>query len=901
MASPPTSESAITSAGSASASGFDCLPDDLVHHVLSFLPAPDAARTSLLSRRWRNLWVSMPCLDIDSRGSTMLSNARSLFLNTLSVRDYFIHGCHDLILASPYLTKVVLEHVVLHDCHFGTLNSGCPALENLELLEVNIQFTEISSTSLKHLRIVNCMMDCKFWIRTPNLLTMCLDGVECKSSPILEYLPYLTTASVSVYGFPLEDSEDEDLSEEKDEDLSDEHHIEYNILGVLSHARSLNLIAPLREALLEGCLLTCPVFNNLKCLVLGDWCMAFDLYPLRCVLKQSPILEELCVELREKECEYCKENAPPFSYSYGEILPFKCHRLKTVKIKCGERDERFIALVKLFFKISVCIEKFDLDRWFIAFVTVSSSSSEERNERVAPIDLWGSKLTSNFFGCSNSSGKFLDSSVTTQPDRYLIIVTSGGLNQQRTGIVDAVVAARILNATLVVPELDQRSFWKDSSNFSEIFDINWFISFLAKDVNIIKEPPEKGGKAVKPYKMRVPRKCTPKCYLNRVLPALLKKHLFLWLKFRKILSHIAHTTFSLVIQVIRLTKYDYRLSNKLDKDLQKLRCRVNYHALRFTDPIQELGEKLIKRMREKSRHFIALHLRFEPDMLAFSGCYYGGGEKEKRELGSIRKRWKTLHIGDPEKGRRQGRCPLTPEEVGLMLRALGYKSDVHIYVASGEIYGGEDTLAPLKLLFPNYHTKETLSTEEELTPFLAHSSRMAAIDFIVCDGSDAFVTNNNGNMAKILVGRRRYFGHKRTIRPSAKQLYPLFMNRSNISWDAFSSQVQTIQKGFIGEPMEITPGRGEFHANPAACICEKTGIKSVVGSDSRSNRETVNSTEISNKPIGGPTYPIYTDEEGDRPDTEDDPSGIGEMIDMEAEDDSLASRVDSVLEEILSD
>lgn len=166
-----------------------------------------------------------------------------------------------------------------------------------------------------------------------------------------------------MYGSSLEDYEDEDLSEDEDEDLSDGHHIEYNILGVLSHARSLKLVAPLREALFEGCLLTCPVFNNLKCLVFGDWCMDFDLYPLRCVLKQSPILEELCVELREKECEYCKEKAPPFSYSYGEILPFKCHRLKTVKIKCGERDERFIALVKLFFKISVCIEKFDLDRW----------------------------------------------------------------------------------------------------------------------------------------------------------------------------------------------------------------------------------------------------------------------------------------------------------------------------------------------------------------------------------------------------------------------------------------------------------------------------------------------------------------------------------------------------------
>lgn len=36
--------------------------------------------------------------------------------------------------------------------------------------------------------------------------------------------------------------------------------------------------------------------------------------------------------------------------------------------------------------------------------------------------------------------------------------------------------------------------------------------------------------------------------------------------------------------------------------------------------------------------------RFEPDMLAFSGCYYGGGEKERKELGAIRKRWKTLHV-----------------------------------------------------------------------------------------------------------------------------------------------------------------------------------------------------------------------------------------------------------------
>lgn len=89
-----------------------------------------------------------------------------------------------------------------------------------------------------------------------------------------------------------------------------------------------------------------------------------------------------------------------------------------------------------------------------------------------------------------------------------------------------------------------------------------------------------------------------------------------------------------------------------------------------------------------------------------------------------------------------------------MLRALGFGSDVHIYVASGEVYGGEETLAPLKALFPNFHTKETIASKEELAPFLSFSSRMAALDFIVCDQSDVFVTNNNGNMARMLAGRR---------------------------------------------------------------------------------------------------------------------------------------------------
>ncbi|KAK4390921.1 O-fucosyltransferase 16 [Sesamum angolense] len=416
-------------------------------------------------------------------------------------------------------------------------------------------------------------------------------------------------------------------------------------------------------------------------------------------------------------------------------------------------------------------------------------------------DLWSTKNAGVYYGCSNASIKFAKAAAITQPNRYLAIATSGGLNQQRTGITDAVVAARILNATLVVPKLDQKSFWKDASNFSEIFDVDWFISYLEKDVKVIKELPRRRGQIWNPYTMRVPRKCNEQCYINRLLPVLGKKH------------------------AVQLTKFDYRLSNRLGTDLQKLRCRVNYHALKFTQPILEMGAKLVRRMRARSKHYIALHLRFEPDMLAFSGCYYGGGDKERKELAKIRRRWKTLHNHNPERERRQGRCPLTPEEVGLLLRALGYDRETHIYVASGEVYGGEATLAPLKALFPNFYSKDTLASQDELGPFSSFSSRMAALDFMVCDESDVFVTNNNGNMAKILAGRRRYFGHKPTIRPNAKKLYKLFLSRDNMTWEEFASSVRMFQRGFMGEPKEVRPGRGGFHENPAACICEDSEAK----------------------------------------------------------------------------
>ena len=86
----------------------------------------------------------------------------------------------------------------------------------------------------------------------------------------------------------------------------------------------------------------------------------------------------------------------------------------------------------------------------------------------------------------------------------------------------------------------------------------------------------------------------------------------------------------------------------------------------------------------------------------------------------------------------------------------GFRKYVQLYVASGEVYGGDETLASLKALFPNLHSKEALANKRELAPFSSSSSRMAAPDFIVCDEGDVFFYQQQWklNMPQILAGQR---------------------------------------------------------------------------------------------------------------------------------------------------
>ncbi|KAK9073233.1 hypothetical protein SSX86_007557 [Deinandra increscens subsp. villosa] len=331
-------------------------------------------------------------------------------------------------------------------------------------------------------------------------------------------------------------------------------------------------------------------------------------------------------------------------------------------------------------------------------------------------NVWNMKSRQSWKPCNN-----LQNSQAELPksNGFLIIEANGGLNQQRLSICDAVAVAGLLNATLVIPIFHLNSVWRDSSKFGDIFDEEFFIYALRHHVNVVRELPEDilerfDNNISNIVNLRVKGWSSPTYYLQKVLPKLME------------------------LGAVRIAPFSNRLAHDVPSEIQGLRCLSNFGALRFSEPIRTLAAKMVDKMIRNTSSsggkYISVHLRFEEDMVAFSCCVYDGGEEEQREMDIARERsWrgkfrKKNRIIRPGAIRMDGKCPLTPLEVGMMLRGMGFDNNTSVYVAAGKIYKTEKYMAPLKQMFPRLETKDTLASPEELAPFMVSSSLIVSND-----------------------------------------------------------------------------------------------------------------------------------------------------------------------------
>lgn len=247
-----------TKQGVSMASGADrisALPDEVIHHVLSFLPMHEVVLTSLVARRWRDLWKSAPAvhitgvkdcnnpewfiqyvnnllllrhpgarldsfnLDLDEcdfdfkpflpnyHGSVtmwfrnvLLCQARVVSLRTTpGIYNYewdWPLNLPDVPIISQHLKILDLERVTLN---MSTLDfSGCPALVDLKMKECEIH-GNVTSTFLKQLSITCCDFSTCFRARIymPGLISLVLSEFAGRT-PLLENMPLLVSAIVRV-------------------------------------------------------------------------------------------------------------------------------------------------------------------------------------------------------------------------------------------------------------------------------------------------------------------------------------------------------------------------------------------------------------------------------------------------------------------------------------------------------------------------------------------------------------------------------------------------------------------------------------------------------------------------------------------------------------------------------
>ncbi|CAO2143540.1 unnamed protein product [Urochloa humidicola] len=223
------------------------LPDEILQHLISFLPAHEAVKTCVLAKGWCHLWKSMPVLRIiadewqdegdvkklnmfmknlllkrndsapidvcevrigeyvdyegNPRVDLMIRNAllcQAWIIRVTLTSEYNWAELDGLPLISQHLTCVELTHMDLRDDVLDF--SSCPTLKNLLMRGCYIfHCRKISSQSLEELTINNCTFY-RTQISVPNLVRLELADFNGGSTPMLEGIPSLIKATIRLYG-----------------------------------------------------------------------------------------------------------------------------------------------------------------------------------------------------------------------------------------------------------------------------------------------------------------------------------------------------------------------------------------------------------------------------------------------------------------------------------------------------------------------------------------------------------------------------------------------------------------------------------------------------------------------------------------------------------------------------
>ncbi|KAK6911123.1 GDP-fucose protein O-fucosyltransferase [Dillenia turbinata] len=300
---------------------------------------------------------------------------------------------------------------------------------------------------------------------------------------------------------------------------------------------------------------------------------------------------------------------------------------------------------------------------------------------------------------------------------YVMLSLRNGPEFHVSQIADAVVVAKSLGATLVLPDI-----WgnkpEEKRHFREIYNVDKFVKSLDGVVRVAKEQPEELSTRNLPV-VKIPNRLTQDQVLEDVEPVFRKKGIV------KVVTHFSS---------VNMKK---RESNSVDS----VACLAMFGTLELQPEVQEVVDSMVERLRTLSRksdgRFIAVDLRV--DILEKKGCQNNGGAGTKG-------------------------C-YSPQEIADFLMKIGFDKDTTIYLTQTKWHSSLDAL---KDVFPKTYTKESIMPVDKKGKFLGADAVEfeEAIDFNICSQSDVFVPAISGLFYANVAGKRIASGRSEILVPA---------------------------------------------------------------------------------------------------------------------------------------
>lgn len=303
---------------------------------------------------------------------------------------------------------------------------------------------------------------------------------------------------------------------------------------------------------------------------------------------------------------------------------------------------------------------------------------------------------------------------------YVTFSLSNGPEYHVSQIADAVVVARYLRATLVIPDI-RGSKPSDKRSFEDVYDVENFIASLKGVVKVVKSQPSDVS-ARNLAVVKIPNRVTEEHIAENVEPVFRTK---------------GNVRISTYFPSVNMKKTKEKKTNA-----DSIACLAMFGTLEPQSGIREVVDSMIDRLKTISRksngQFVAVDLRL--DILEKKGCHKDSGSPGSKSC-------------------------YGPQEIALFLRKIGFDKDITVYVTQTR---WDSSLDALKDFFPKTYTKEAIMPVDKRDEFLNSetSEFEKVIDFYISSESDVFVPAISGLFYANVAGRRIASGRSQILVPA---------------------------------------------------------------------------------------------------------------------------------------